>query len=171
MIEDPIISSNEICIRRTKIEDLDYVLATEQHPDSRDFIFTWSREKHLESVRNQDQLHLIIENAEGSNIGYIILSGLTNANNCIELIRINMSTKENGYGKKSIRLIQEYLFSSLHAHRIWLDVKENNSRALHVYRSVGFKQEGILRECIKTKAGYESLIIMGILKSELKEYL
>lgn len=167
MLEDSIISSSEIRFRATQADDLDFVLETEQHPDSRDFICLWSREKHLESVMNSDHLHLIIANMEGQRIGYLILAGLTNANSCIELIRINIGMKGNGYGRKSIKLLQEYLFNHLQVHRLWLDVKTNNHRALNLYHSTGFIEEGILRECIKTGDRYESLIIMGMLKSEL----
>ncbi|QJC50908.1 GNAT family N-acetyltransferase [Paenibacillus albicereus] len=165
MMNDLIIS-NELRIRKTDSEDLDYVLATEQHPESTDFVFLWSREKHLASISNQDHLHLIIENSDRRHIGYFILSGRTSPNSCIELIRMNMSAKGKGHGTKALRLLLDYLVHHLHVHRVWLDVMETNSRALHVYRSVGFKEEGILRECIKTRTGFESLIIMGILKSE-----
>ena len=44
----------------------------------------------------------------------------------------------------------------------WLDVKEHNQRVQAVYEKAGFKREGILRECLKTEIGYESLVILSI---------
>lgn len=111
-------------------------------------------------------LHVVIEDLIGVKIGYMILAGLTNDNDCIELTRINISHKGRGYGKQAIRLIQKYVFHHLHAHRLWLDVKDFNDRAKHVYESSGFIAEGLLRECIKKNDAYESLIIMGILRNE-----
>lgn len=99
-------------------------------------------------------------------MGYIILAGLTNKNNCIELVRINIADNGKGFGKESIKLIQEFVFNDLKAHRLWLDVKEQNNRAKHVYELAGFKVEGLLRECLKKEESYESLIIMGKLKDK-----
>jgi RimJ/RimL family protein N-acetyltransferase len=50
--------------------------------------------------------------------------------------------------------------------RLWLDVKESNERARHVYESEGFLVEGILRECLKGEYGFESLVVMSILRDE-----
>jgi RimJ/RimL family protein N-acetyltransferase len=35
------------------------------------------------------------------------------------------------------------VFDELGAHRLWLDVFEHNARARHVYRSMGFAEEGV----------------------------
>lgn len=158
--------SNIIKLRETTIEDIDFVLELEQHPDSRDFIIPWTREKHLEALRSKDYLYSIVESSNSHVVGYIILAGLTNKNNCIELVRINIADKGKGFGKESIKLIQEFVFNDLKAHRLWLDVKEQNNRAKHVYELAGFKVEGLLRECLKKEESYESLIIMGKLKDE-----
>jgi diamine N-acetyltransferase len=40
-------------------------------------------------------------------------------------------------------------FRDLHAHRFWLDVKSLNERALALYRSEGFVEEGRLRESVR----------------------
>jgi RimJ/RimL family protein N-acetyltransferase len=62
----------------------------------------------------------------------------------------------------------EKVFDELSAHRIWLDVFPHNSRARHIYRSVGFVEEGVLRECVKHGDIYRSLVLMSMLESEYK---
>lgn len=163
-----IIESRSLQLRLTTAEDLNYVIETEGHADSREYVFAWPLVRHLEAIGNEDEIHLIIQNHEQKRIGYIILRGCSNPNDSIELIRINISDQGKGYGKQAIRLIQEYVFLHLHAHRLWLDVKETNTRAKHVYESAGFVVEGTLRECIKTNEAYESLTLMGILISEFQ---
>ncbi|CAI6086585.1 hypothetical protein PAECIP112173_05044 [Paenibacillus sp. JJ-100] len=165
---DNLKESKMIKFRETTIEDVDFVFVLEQHSDSRDFIIPWTTEQHLDAIRSRDQLHIIVESSNNQAVGYIILSGLTNRNSCIELVRINIAIKGKGFGKESIKLIQDYVFNDLNAHRLWLDVKEHNTRAKHVYELAGFKVEGILRECIKKEESYESLIIMGQLKHEYR---
>ncbi|WP_315969956.1 GNAT family protein [Brevibacillus massiliensis] len=81
-------------------------------------------------------------------------------------MRIVITDKGKGYGKEATGLIQDFVFTQLKAHRLWLDVKDHNLRAIHVYESAGFQVEGKLRECIRTDDRYESLIIMGILERE-----
>lgn len=158
--------SEEISLRRTKLDDLDYVTATEQDPESKDFITVWSREQHEAAMHNNDFLHLIIEDSKQNRMGYVILHGLLNPSSCYEILRINLSVRDKGYGKKTLNLLKKYLFNHLNAHRVWLDVRARNQRAIHLYKSVGFQEEGILRECIKTEDSYDSLILMGLLERE-----
>ena len=161
-----IITSDQVQIRLTSENDLDFVLQTEHHEDNIRFITPWTREQHRNSIESPDSLHLVIENRRSEPVGYMIVNGLQNQNRCIELMRIVISDKSRGYGKSAIRLMQEYVFNHLGAHRLWLDVKDHNERAFNLYKSLGFQYECMLRECLKAGDGYESLIIMGILKRE-----
>ena len=77
-----------------------------------------------------------------------------------------MTEKGKGYGKEALRLVKKMAFQELKAHRLWLDVKEHNVRARHVYESEGFVAEGVLRECIKAEVGFESLVVMSMLCGE-----
>lgn len=166
MNEKYIITSNLIKIRRTQIEDLEYVLKTEQDNENKSFITQWTFEQHKAAMNNRDCLHLVVEDQSGKLVGYSIIFGLENKNETVELMRIAISEKGKGYGKNLLRLLQQYIFGDLQAHRMWLDVREHNDRAKGLYEQVGFQFEGKLRECIKTADGYQSLIIMGLLKEE-----
>jgi RimJ/RimL family protein N-acetyltransferase len=61
-------------------------------------------------------------------------------------------------------------FRDLRAHRFWLDVKQANARALALYASEGFIEEGRLRESVRVSSdgadGYDSLVVMGMLDRE-----
>lgn len=164
--ELPIIVQSElITIRATEKADLDFVMTTEQHTDNTRFISVWSKEQHEEAMQSYDKLHGIVEVA-GEPVGYVILAGLTNPHDSIELTRITISTKGMGHGKETLGLLMKWVFEQRGAHRFWLDVKPFNTRAQHVYKQMGFTVEGILRDCIKTEETYESLIIMSILRTE-----
>ncbi len=132
------------------------------------------RYRSLPSTTNFQKLHfklnpphLIIENtADGSRVGYIILAGLADVNQSIEFRRIVVTEKGKGYGKQALRLVKKLAFDELKAHRLWLDVKEHNVRARHLYEAEGFLAEGVLRECIKADVGFESLLVMSMLRDE-----
>ena len=74
--------------------------------------------------------------------------------------------KRRGYGRAIVRAVKELAFEELRAHRLWLDVKEHNARARALYRSEGFAEEGLLRECLRGPVRFESLIIMALLHHE-----
>lgn len=157
----------DIRLRPTKKADLDFVLAAEQDKDNLPFIIQWQRKQHEAALKDSDTSHLIVERiAEPISVGYVILGELENPNQSILLKRIVVTEKGKGYGKEALRLVKQLAFEELQAHRLWLDVKEHNYRAQHIYKAAGFVVEGRLRECLKTGDRFESLVLMSILLSE-----
>lgn len=156
-----------IRFRPTIEDDLDFVLNAERSRENRPFVAVWTREQHLAALTSEDQSHLIIESiANGRRVGYIILAGLADANQSIEFRRIVVTEKGKGIGKEALQLVMDLAFEDLKAHRLWLDVKEHNGRAQHIYESAGFVKEGVLRECFKAEDGFESLVVMSMLRRE-----
>lgn len=159
--------SNKVILRDTEINDLDFVIKAEREEENARYVGQWSKEQHTNSLLNKDILHIIIEEAKSNKpIGYLILAGKENVNNNLEFRRIVICEKNKGYGKESLRLVKELAFEKLNAHRLWLDVRLKNKKAQNLYKSEGFKEEGILRECVRYKNEYESLIVMSILEDE-----
>lgn len=156
----------KIRLRPTIEADLDFVIAAEQAAENRAFVGAWTRGQHRAAIESGDLSHLVIENAGGERVGYIILAGLTGSNESVELRRIVVTEKNRGCGRRALLEIKKLAFEKLKAHRLWLDVKEANARARHIYETEGFKTEGVLRECMKTENGYESLVVMSMLGGE-----
>jgi diamine N-acetyltransferase len=111
-------------------------------------------------------LHLMIESKHGDSIGYMILTGFLDANKAVRVKRITIKIKGFGYGKDAVKMIVRWVFEHTETHRLWLDVKEFNLRARHIYELAGFIHEGTLRDSILNGACYESLSIMSILRHE-----
>lgn len=156
-----------IRLKLTIENDLKFVLQAEQNQENLPFVTQWTKQQHLDSLLNDDIAHFIVERiTDQTPVGYVILGGLFNSNQSIELRRIVITEKGKGYGRESLQLIQKLSFEELSAHRLWLDVKEDNLRAKKLYESEGFIIEGCLRECLKTSDKWESLIILSMLKKE-----
>jgi diamine N-acetyltransferase len=157
----------EIELRRTTEHDLLYVLSAEGDEDSRRFIAVWPEEQHRAALNDTNIEHLIIESKPNSRpIGFVILAGLQGEHRSIEFLRIVVTDKGKGYGRAAVRAIKRHAFETLSAHRLWLDVKEQNTRARAVYAKEGFRDEGTLRECLKGLEGFESLVVMSVLEHE-----
>ena len=154
-------------LRPTMLSDLEFVASVEDDPANRPFITPWERVQHEGAVRFPDFRHFIVEAGDGyPSAGFVILQGCRNPNASVELKRIVLQPKGQGYGRACVRLLAQMAFRDLGAHRFWLDVRSANARALALYRSEGFVEEGRLRESVKSGSGYDSLIVLSMLKDE-----
>lgn len=157
-------------LRPTRPADIPFVYETEHAAENRPFLLPWTEERHWQALAHPDIRHLIVEETEsGRAVGYVIIAGLTNLHGSIELMRITISAKGKGYGRRVLRQVKRWAFEEQQAHRLWLDVKEENERALNLYLSEGFVIEGKLRECLKTGERYESLLVLSMLSSEYRD--
>ena len=159
-----------VSLRPSAERDLDFVLAAEADADVRPWILPWSRAGHRATLDAEGMAHLIaVDEDRGRPVGFVILAGLEDeTHHCIEFRRLVVTERGRGYGRATITTVCDLAFDSLGAHRLWLDVKQGNSRARHLYASVGFVQEGLLRECLAAEAGWESLVIMAMLEAEYR---
>jgi diamine N-acetyltransferase len=164
-------------LRPTLLSDLDFVLSVERDPLNLPFITPWERPQHETAVRIPDLRHFIIEAAgvagAGDSLhaaGFVILQGLRNPHGSVELKRLVLQPKGLGLGRRCVRLLKRMAFEDLGAHRFWLDVKSLNTRALALYASEGFVEEGRLRESVRVTAagadGYDSLVVMSLMDRE-----
>ncbi len=156
-----------IHLRPTIEQDLPFVLAAERAPENHRFVDQWTQAQHEAAINNTDIRHMIIERLNDRvPAGYLILAGLESPHRSIEFRRVVVIEKGMGYGRLTLRLVKQFAFEQQDAHRLWLDVKDHNTRARQLYQSAGFIEEGTLRECYKTKDGFESLVFMSMLRSE-----
>jgi diamine N-acetyltransferase len=154
-------------LRPTMLSDLEFVASVENDAANRPFITPWERVQHEGAVRFPDFRHFIVEAGDGyPSAGFVILQGCRNPNSSVELKRIVLQPKGRGHGRACVRLLAQMAFRDLGAHRFWLDVRSANTRALALYRSEGFVEEGRLRESVRSGDGFESLIVFSMLKHE-----
>jgi len=151
-------------LRPTTAEDLAFVLREEGDEENRPVIGRWPCDRHLEALADGDVEHWILE--DGVPVGYAILTGVENPGRILCLKRLMVAEKGRGDGRAALRLIKERAFKELRAHRLWLDVKEENRRARGLYESEGFVAEGLMRDSFWTGEGYESLVVMSLLERE-----
>ena len=143
------------------------MISVERDEHNQPFITPWERPQHEGAVRFPDFRHFIIElGDELERAGFVILQGCRNPSASVELKRIVLQPKGRGLGRACVRLLKRMAFRDLKAHRFWLDVKSLNTRALTLYRSEGFVEEGVLRESVRVAGGYDSLVVMSLLDRE-----
>jgi|AntDeeMinimDraft_5_1070356.scaffolds.fasta_scaffold19249_2 RimJ/RimL family protein N-acetyltransferase len=161
--------SNKIQIRKTKVEDIDFVKKIESAPENSANVFQWTKKQHRKIIKGEDTLHLIIENKLGEKIGYAIIAGLKSKNKSIELRRVVIDKKNQGYGTEFLNLMKEYTFKDLGYHKLWLDFFSINQRVESLYKRNGFKKEGKLRDKYFYDNRYITMVVMSILEDEYYE--
>lgn len=159
-----------VTLEPTSESDLDFIVACEASYDTARFIVPWTRQRHLTAIANPDCGHLLIrDQGTGERIGFVLLFGLTSEHRTIEFRRIVVHARRGtGVGRAAVQQVKRLAFGPLNAHRLWLDVKSKNARARHLYASEGFIEEGVMRECLLEDDGFESLVLMSILRSEVE---
>ena len=71
-----------------------------------------------------------------------------------------------GIGTEVTRMVVDWGFKRLNAHRIWLGCSAENLGAIKCYEKVGFKREGVLREEIWSQGKYVDAVRYSILEGE-----
>ena len=157
-------------LRPTMQSDLEFVVSLEQDPDNLPFITPWERTQHEASIRFPDFRHFIVEGGSGlESVGFVILIGCKGQNQSLELKRMVVGSKGEGYGRAALRVVKKVAFDDLGAHRLWLDIKQHNTRAKALYDSEGFVVEGVLRESVKSSGGFVSMVVMSMLQQEFAD--
>jgi RimJ/RimL family protein N-acetyltransferase len=167
---------SELRLRPTMLSDLDWVVGVERDGANLPFITPWERMQHEGAIRFPDARHFIVEQGNAlERIGFVILQGCRNPHGSVELKRLVLQAKGRGLGRAAVRQLKAMAFTQLKAHRFWLDVKALNTRALALYQSEGFVEEGRLRESVRLSGegadGYDSLIVMSLLDREYQARL
>jgi RimJ/RimL family protein N-acetyltransferase len=153
-------------LRLARLDDIPRIMAIERIPEYRTFVGNWSEEEHHAKMAGEDCRYLIAESESGEMAGFAILRGVVSPHRSIRLQRIVVANPERGIGKQMPAGILGHVFRELKAHRLWLDVFETNTRAQHVYESLGFRREGILREAIFRDGEFHTQLLMSILDRE-----
>ena len=112
---------------------------------------------------------ICVSQAESGELqAFAILRGLAESSRAIELKRIAVATLGQGLGRKILQELMRTTFEEFGAHRMWLDVFDDNARARHLYESLGFVYEGVLREAACRDGEFVSLRLMSL--PSIREY-
>ncbi|WP_036966251.1 GNAT family N-acetyltransferase [Promicromonospora kroppenstedtii] len=106
-------------------------------------------------------------------IGEIVLNDLDEAVGSANLrLQLLPNYRGRGYGREAIDEVLRFAFEGVesdpgpHLHRVSLDVLSINPRAEALYESLGFRQEGRLRDVYRDGDTWADAIVMSILEDE-----
>ena len=167
IMNDNLITGRRLKLRRANVADIDYIMALQFAPENLKYIVPFDEDYHRAIIDSDgtQKLDVIIEEVDtGLAAGYFMLRELDKP--CAEFTHVIIGRKGLGYGREALNLLLAWTFEIKKFHRVWIDCKEYNEIALHLYERVGFVREGLLREILLTDGVYENLIVMGMLDRE-----
>jgi RimJ/RimL family protein N-acetyltransferase len=130
--------------------------------DSRTFTLIETREWFIQT---KPDYYLIL--LEDTSVGYFRISNHNLVNRNLYIGADIVSEHQGrGLGYQAYNHFLPYLFKKYNLNKITLEVLSSNSRAINLYRKLGFVQEGIKRQEVLKQNTYVDSIIMSILKSE-----
>ena len=160
-------SGPRLTIGKARKEDLDYIMELEYAADNIRYIVSFPRDVHEEILDSDEAMDILVREKEtGTPVGYFMVYDLDSPIKKMEWRHVIIGKKGMGYGRESLKLMKLWTFGIMGFHRVWLDCKEYNERALRLYESEGFKREGVMRDTILTDGVYENLVVLGILRDE-----
>ena len=168
------IQGDRVLLRPMEKADTDDVLRMRSVPDMLAQLFSDeppTREGHLrwlEQIQAQGtrQEFMMIERAKGLSIGTAGLDHIEHKHRRAEfgILIGDAEARGKGLAFEAGRLLLEYAFNKLGLHRVYLHTFPDNEPALHLYRKLGFIQEGLLRHHVLKNGQHRDVIVMAVLR-------
>lgn len=135
----------------------------------KEFFTHWYSDYFNENTPKNGQCFWIIAN--NKRIGEINYNKIEIKGRKVEIDIFIASTKDqgSGYGSNAIKTLIKYLFETFDLNKIWVEIRAFNIRAIAVFKKVGFKQEGILREEDYFDDKFIDCVRLGLLKKEFNK--
>ena len=155
-----------IALARATARDIPFIMECERRPGYEQFVGRWSEEHHAATMADPDFLYLI-GSAKGEPRGFVILHDRFLGFPNLYLKRIAVHDAGSGSGQPFLAAVTDWVFANTETHRFWLEAIDTNPRAIHVYRSLGWQEEGRVREAFAYPDGSRGTYIqMSLLRPE-----
>lgn len=164
-------------VRRMTNADLWQVFEWRNHPDIRPYMYRRSaitREEHLawfEKASEDPDRHLLIYERNGVPSGFISLTPSMPGGPIADWGFYVAPGSTPGTGKGLGGAALRYAFHRLRLHKVCGQVLESNPRSISFHKSLGFVEEGRLREQYFDGQDYQDIICLGLLAHEWLDML
>jgi UDP-4-amino-4,6-dideoxy-N-acetyl-beta-L-altrosamine N-acetyltransferase len=123
-------------------------------------------------LQRPDEKYWIAEtHPAGEAVGTIALVNLDWRNRRAELGRVLVApgaSRRSGFGREICRLALDYAFRHLNLHRVYLEVFADNEAAVGLYRRLGFREEGCLRQHVFAEGAYRDVLLFAMLAGDFR---
>jgi len=154
-------------IERAGPEAIPAIMRFERQPGYEMLVGRFSEAEHRATMADPANAYLVGHDDDIAR-AFALLCALDDPHGNVLLRRIAVETAGQGFGRRFMDAVIDWTFTTIGStHRLWLDVLEHNTRARHVYRRAGLREDGTLRESYLLPDGRRvSRIMMALLRPE-----
>ena len=169
------LTTPDLIIRETKLEDIDTFEVWERLPEVTEFFSIEDGQSREAAIRKfvldkenpaTIQLSILLKETREL-IGRIVIGDIEPEWKC-ELWRIYIADqllRGKGYGRQALEAVMEYCFCEMNMQRLYLDYYTGNP-AEYLYRAAGFTYEGLLRNNCRKNGKLYDVNLMSMLRDE-----
>lgn len=169
------IESSRLFISLMAAEDCEEARILHNDPD----ILNWLSDTHIVSDHEQKSWFASLQTSKTSRryiaraktdsklIGVFRFDRYDTFNMSVEVgLDIESTSRRQGYAREIYMALIPHFFDDLSLNRLSLLTLESNLVAINLYESLGFKQEGILRQALRRECQYFNAYQYSLLASE-----
>jgi diamine N-acetyltransferase len=128
--------------------------------------FVELRDLYDKHIHDQSERRFIVER-EKERVGLVELVEINHIHRRAEFqIIIAPEHQGKGYSTIATTLAMDYAFTVLNLYKLSLTVDRDNARAIHVYKKLGFLEEGTLRHEFFIGGEYRDVFRMAVFQSD-----
>lgn len=165
--------SEKLKIRPLEREDLRFVHELDNNESVMHYWFEEPYEAFVElcdlydrHIHDQGERRFIVECGQEA-VGLVELVEINHIHRRAEFqIIIAPLHQGKGYARPATRLAMHYAFTVLNLYKLSLIVDCENSRAIHVYKKLGFREEGLLRHEFFVDGQYRDVFRMAAFQAD-----
>lgn len=164
-------AAEKSCVRPMIHADLERVLVWRNHPDVRRYMYTQheitldAHQRWFEHSLQDPRKHLLIFESANQSLGFVNFIEL--ASGCIADWGFYAAPEApKGSGRRLGLAALDYAFNQLKLHKICGQALAYNERSIRFHQSLGFQQEGTLRDQHFDGERYHHVICFGLLSDE-----
>jgi len=172
----PFLSGKKVDLCPVGPDDMEILQKGYNDPDVRDAMFMYfpltmqDTEKKVSKMAENEQAiqFMIVDKESKKAVGHLALvrPDWVSRMMTFYIVLLDKNTWGKGLGTEATRLIVDYGFDMLNLNRIQLHVNAENEAAKAVYKKIGFKHEGTLRQAMYKNGRYYDFWLMGILAED-----
>jgi L-phenylalanine/L-methionine N-acetyltransferase len=162
--------SSEVVVRPVRLDDVEAIHQIRRQPSVIDCTLALPSERpednrrFLESFGPDD--HVLVAVVDGRVVG---MAGLHLKRGKLRHsgefgMMVHDRFQGQGLGRKLLEALLDIADNHLGLVRVELEVLPDNARAIKLYESCGFEQEGSKRKAVRRRGGYADLLVMGRLR-------
>ncbi|WP_394617465.1 GNAT family N-acetyltransferase [Lentzea sp. JNUCC 0626] len=122
-------------------------------------------EAYIERTLNDPNRYTRAITEDGKFLGEVVLT-IDPPNRSAGLRIVLWDGFGKGYGTIALQHVLDHAFTERGLHRVDLEVYDFNERAIHVYKKLGFREEGRLRDALLWDGVFHDAIVMSILSTD-----